>query len=71
MENTGKLRLLRLLELLQTESDELHPISITQITSMMKERWGLDTFVLRKEVSDRQKNLGDYLKNNVTIFEIK
>ena len=44
MENTGKLRLLRLLELLQTESDELHPISITQITSMMKERWGLDAY---------------------------
>lgn len=47
----------------------LKKISIA--TTWHKERWGLDTFVLRKEVSDRQKNLGDYLKNNVTIFEIK
>lgn len=44
MESDGKIRLLRLLELLQTESDELHPISITQITAMMKERWGLDAY---------------------------
>ena len=38
MESDSKLRLLRLLELLQTESDELNPISIAQITAMMKER---------------------------------
>ena len=44
MESDGKLRLLRLLEILQTESDELHTISITQITAMMKERWGLDAY---------------------------
>ena len=44
MESDGKLRLLRLLEILQTESDEQHPISITQITAMMKERWGLDAY---------------------------
>lgn len=39
MDSDGKLRLLRLLELLQTESDEQHPISIAEITKMMKERW--------------------------------
>ena len=39
MESDGKLRLLRLSELLQAESDELHTISITQIMTMMKERW--------------------------------
>ena len=44
MESVGKLRLLRLLEILQTESDEQHPISITQITAIMKERWGLDAY---------------------------
>lgn len=41
MESDGKLRLLRLLEVLQTESDELHTISITQTMTMMKERWEL------------------------------
>ena len=44
MESDGKLRLLRLLEILQTESDEQHPISIAEITEMMKERWGLDAY---------------------------
>ena len=44
MESDGKLRLLRLLEILQTESDEQHPISIAEITAMMKERWGLDAY---------------------------
>lgn len=44
MKSDGKLRLLRLLELLQTDSDELHPISIAQIARMMKERWGLDAY---------------------------
>ena len=44
MESDGKLRLLRLLEILQTESDEQHPISIAEITEVMKERWGLDAY---------------------------
>ena len=35
MESDGKLRLLRLLEILQIESDEQHPISIAEITEMM------------------------------------
>ena len=44
MESDGKLRLLRLLEILQTESDEQHPISIAEITEIMKQRWGLDAY---------------------------
>ena len=44
MESDGKLRLLRLLEILQTESDEQHPISIAEITEVMKERWGIDAY---------------------------
>ena len=56
MENDGKVRLLRLLELLQTESDELHPISITQITAAMKERWGLEAYriTIQKDVAALQ-----------------
>ena len=44
MESDGKLRLLRLLEILQTESDEQRPISIAEITEVMKERWGIDAY---------------------------
>ena len=52
MESDSKLRLLRLLELLQTESDELNPISIAQITAMMKERWGIEAYrtTIQKDV---------------------
>ena len=52
MESDGKIRLLRLLELLKAESDELHPISITQITAMMKERWGIEAYrtTIQKDV---------------------
>ena len=44
---------------------------ITIATTWHKERWSLDTFVLRKEVSDRQNNLNNYLENDVTIFGLK
>lgn len=44
MENDGKVRLLRLLELLQTESDEQHPISTPDAIRLLKERWGLDAY---------------------------
>ena len=56
MENDGKVRLLRLLELLRTESDELHPISIAQITAAMKERWGLEAYriTIQKDVAALQ-----------------
>lgn len=34
-----------------------------------KENWGLDMFVLRKEVRQRQNDLNNYIKNNVTIYD--
>ncbi|MBR2366943.1 MAG: WYL domain-containing protein [Oscillospiraceae bacterium] len=44
MENDGKIRLLRTLQILQEESDAEHPISIVEIESLLKERWGLETY---------------------------
>lgn len=44
MENDGKVRLLRLLELLQKESDEQHPISTPDAIRLLKEHWGLDAY---------------------------
>lgn len=44
MVNDGKIRLLRMLELLQKESDEQHPISTPDAIRILKERWGLDAY---------------------------
>ncbi len=44
MEKNNKIRLLRLLALLQTESDEQHPLTIQDMLSMLKERWGMDSY---------------------------
>ncbi|MCH5307184.1 MAG: hypothetical protein J1E37_03830 [Prevotella sp.] len=46
----------------------LKKISIA--TNWHKERWGLDTYVLRQEVRDRQDHLDDFL-STVTIFPLK
>lgn len=56
MENEGKVRLLRLLELLQTESDEQHPLTIGYITEEMKKRWGLEAYriTIQKDVAALQ-----------------
>ena len=40
----GKIRLLRMLELLQTESDEQHPISTPEAIRLLKERWGMEAY---------------------------
>ncbi len=40
----GKIRLLRMLELLQTESDEQHPIPTPDAIRLLKERWGLEAY---------------------------
>lgn len=55
--------------------------SITGINAMLKkvsiatswhqEKWGLDTFTIREEVRQRQNAINDYLKNEVTIYELK
>ena len=40
-------------------------------TKWYTENWGLYAFTLRREVVRRQDNINDYLKNEVTIFELK
>ena len=44
MKNDGKLRMLRILELLQKESSADHPISTAQIERMLMERWDIDAY---------------------------
>lgn len=38
----SRIRLLRILEVLRTETDENHPITIVQITKILKERWNIE-----------------------------
>ena len=38
----SRIRLLRILEILRTETDEKHPITIVQITKILKEQWNID-----------------------------
>ena len=47
----------------------LKKISIAQ--KWHKEKWGLDLFQLRKEVRERQDKVNDFVKNNVTIYDLK
>ncbi len=42
--NESRIRLLRLLQLLQTDSDADHPISTPECIRLLKERWGIDSF---------------------------
>lgn len=53
MVNDGKLRLLRILQLLQRESDENHPISTAQIELILRERFGLDAYriTIQKDIA--------------------
>ena len=44
MENDSRIRILRILEVLRTETDENHPITIVEILSLLKERWNLDAY---------------------------
>lgn len=44
MKNDGKLRLLRLLELLRDESSPEHPITTAQLERLLKERWGMESY---------------------------
>ena len=47
----------------------LKKISIA--TTWHQERWGLNTFTLRKEVYDRQVNINTYLNDEVTIYPLQ
>ena len=53
MVNDGKLRLLRILQLLQRESDEQHPISTAQIEKILRERHGLEAYriTIQKDIA--------------------
>ncbi len=42
--NNGKLRPLRILELLREETDAAHPLSTAQIEQILRERWGIETY---------------------------
>ena len=42
--NEGRVRLLRLLQLLETDSDAEHPISTPECIRLLKERWNIDAF---------------------------
>ncbi len=42
--NEARVRVLRMLELLQNESDEQHPISTPDAIRLLKEKWGLEAY---------------------------
>ena len=44
MENDGKMRMLRILELLQNETDAEHPLSTAQIEKLLSERWQIEAY---------------------------
>ena len=44
MENDNRIRMLRILELLRTETDQDHPITIVEIVKLLNERWNLDCY---------------------------
>ena len=53
MENDGKMRMLRILELLRDETDERHPLSTAQIEGLLHERWGIETYriTIQKDIA--------------------
>ena len=53
MESDGKMRMLRILELLRNETDETHPLSTAQIERTLRERWGLETYriTIQKDIA--------------------
>ena len=44
MAKDGKIRLLRILELLRSETDPEHPLSTVQIEELLRQRWGLEAY---------------------------
>ena len=52
MENDSRVRLLRILQLLQ-DTDEQHPISTAQLETVLKTRWGIETYriTIQKDVA--------------------
>ena len=59
-----------------TTADEIEGINailkkINIATQWYTENWGLHAFEIREEVRKRQNAINDYIKNEVTIFELK
>ena len=59
-----------------TTADEIEGINailkkINIATQWYTENWGLHVFEIRKEVRERQNKINDYIKNEVTIYELK
>lgn len=59
-----------------TTADEIEGINailkkISIATQWHKEKWGLNIYDLRAEVRKRQNNINDYIKNEVTIYELQ
>ena len=52
MENDSRVRLLRILQLLQ-DTDEQHPISTAQIEAALRERFGIETYriTIQKDIA--------------------
>ena len=52
MENDSRVRLLRILQLLQ-DTDEQHPLSTARIEAILRERWGLETYriTIQKDIA--------------------
>lgn len=53
MENDSKLRLLRILELLRTQTDEAHTMSIADIEAALKDRWDIEAYriTIQKDIA--------------------
>ena len=53
MENDGRMRMLRILELLRSETDAEHPLSTAQIERKLRERWGIDAYriTIQKDIA--------------------
>ena len=53
MENDGKMRMLRILELLQNETDAEHPLSTAQIEKLLSERWQIQAYriTIQKDIT--------------------
>ena len=44
MGNDSRIRMLRILELLRTETDESHPLTIVELVRLLNEKWNLDSY---------------------------
>ena len=57
MEYDSRVRMLRILELLQKKSDEDHPLTIADILDSLREQWGIETYriTVQKDIAALQE----------------